>query len=1051
MKESRLPFRLATALVLVLLLPLGLGAVPGPLPVLEPHWDSLPAADLGGIQKAFSSALKEVAADLGLAGEVPLLSANLEDGERPPEVIRVAFGVNGSSDYSANFLVVDNTGDWGKNRVVRFTEVGPSLHLEFARAMEALQRKGAGEATAAPPRLLDTFSPSEILGVDFGVSGGASVFPYSLAARKDGSLVSALLMAVLEFGPSWEVKAQYGKALAGEGFSYYATGVSVSPSGTLILRNSDGTGTYSLPEGSSVYQRLRIDAPAGSSFGVLEDGSPFFLAMAPKLARIYGSEGPRDIPIAKDNYISVAAPGPENTLWLFDPQASAIRILDARGFMLRDLLYLDLEGGSIMKLLVLPDSSFLALTQSDVRRYDRTGQLLWAWDGKAEGLALSLSPMTDIARTGEGIYCLNDLSGKRILRIAEHGAPLTPTLARIQASYLDSTRPGKAQAQAILDLAKAYEDGGGLEAARACLGRYLELKPADQAVAEHRLELEAGLISARAAAGETEVLALLSKFGPERARLSYMSTMKTLETLRALVPDDPEASRRIALLKRAFKDAEDGTALPPALPKIAKIELGPLFPALIQVYISQSPGRLTLRNTLGSAITELRAEVFIPKYMDYPTEGPALASLAPGQEASLDLLVHLNQRVLEVEEDLPLQALVTLRYKEGGQERKVEATKAFTLHRRSALTWDDTGHLAPFITPNDESLAAAAAGMLRGAPESALPSPALARATALCDALGALPLAYVPDPQSPITDTLGDGRIVDTVRFPRTTLAWQGGDCDDTTALLCSLLESQGLGTAILTSPGHVFLAFDTGEAPDSAWLFAAPGYETIVAAGKLWIPLESTNLGEGFAGAWKLASGLVARYRGTRDLAVLPLAALRKTYPALPLPPSGLPLPRPDAAQRASLAALTMARFAKEVSGPVLAGLDRGRQGGTGLEWERASNKMARAQAWYGQGAAAMATLAALVEKSPAFMPAYLNLAILSAKAGRPEEAAAWLARASKAVPGSPAPAEYATRLGLDKAGPAQGTETAVLGSPRTEAGTGGRAGLDSGPGWAY
>ena len=89
----------------------------------------------------------------------------------------------------------------------------------------------------------------------------------------------------------------------------------------------------------------------------------------------------------------------------------------------------------------------------------------------------------------------------------------------------------------------------------------------------------------------------------------------------------------------------------------------------------------------------------------------------------------------------------------------------------------------------------------------------LFRGIRVCDALGSYGITYIEDPDSPISGVLGRAAVVDTVRFPRTTLLIRSGDCDDTSALLGSLLESVGVGTAIMTSPGHVFLAFDTGEA----------------------------------------------------------------------------------------------------------------------------------------------------------------------------------------------------------------------------------------------
>ena len=37
------------------------------------------------------------------------------------------------------------------------------------------------------------------------------------------------------------------------------------------------------------------------------------------------------------------------------------------------------------------------------------------------------------------------------------------------------------------------------------------------------------------------------------------------------------------------------------------------------------------------------------------------------------------------------------------------------------------------------------------------------------------------------------------------------GDCDDSTALYCSLLESVGIKTALIQLPNHVLMAFDLG------------------------------------------------------------------------------------------------------------------------------------------------------------------------------------------------------------------------------------------------
>jgi hypothetical protein len=72
------------------------------------------------------------------------------------------------------------------------------------------------------------------------------------------------------------------------------------------------------------------------------------------------------------------------------------------------------------------------------------------------------------------------------------------------------------------------------------------------------------------------------------------------------------------------------------------------------------------------------------------------------------------------------------------------------------------------------------------------------------------------------------------------TLLRKAGDCDDTTVLLASALESAGIRTAVLTTPGHIFLAFDTGESVPAAAVLAAPPLELLSIEGSSWIPLET-------------------------------------------------------------------------------------------------------------------------------------------------------------------------------------------------------------------
>jgi tetratricopeptide (TPR) repeat protein len=1011
------------------------GAPSASLALLEPYWEGFGNDSEGRLHKVWRAALAQASQDLAGRLVLETLPWNAKVQAGRPFIRAILSGEPGS--YTALFKL--ERGEESLDmKYCPFEAVEPSLYLEFARALEALARPVLPKAVTTAPVLVDSFPLGELQGVDLP-SQASNLYPYGIAEGLDGSLLVACGFTVLELDQSWQVRGLPAKSLSDEGNMGFAYGIQATPAGRIFVRGMDGMSLWSFAPGAATGERLRLDLPVGSSFGVMDDGSPFVVAMQPRLARVWrqGSPGAPldpsaglDLPLAKDAIVFGAAAGPDDTIWLPDTSRTNIRIVTPEG-ILRDIVYPELPQGSvIMKLRVLADGSFIAATNADLRRFGSDGRLLWTWDGRAEGLSILFSA-TDLIAGPDGLFYVSDTTGRRIIRLSERPASLPPALARVAAATRASLAERR-KPEPWLALADAYEAMGGYEAARLALGRYLELRPADAAAADRKVALQAALVKSRASAAEAEVASILKRFGPETAREAYTRAMRALESLRALLPQDPAVPARMAALRKLMSEAEGGSVpAPQPAPTVERVEFASLFPALLQVYRSRPAGSVLVRNDRPEALRDLRAELFIPRYMDYPASGPVVPRLEPGAEARLGLAALLNEKVLDIEEDIPVQALVTLRYSDSGGERSFELTRQVVLYRRSALTWDDTGKLACFVTPNEDTVAREAFRMQKARPGAPAFSESLRRAAAICDALGALPLAYVPDPASSFDAASEDHAMVDTVRFARTTLAYGGGDCDDTTALLASLLEAAGLRTAILTSPGHVFLAFDSGEKAESAWLFAAPGFETIASGGRLWIPLESTSLGQGFTASWKAASTLVARYRTTPDFGFLVLSDARASYPALPLPPSSLPVPTADPEALSALDAAAAADLERGLYSPVRAALETARKGLSGRDWSKGTNRIAQLESRFGRTDRARAALAEIVARDPGYVAAYLNLASLCLGEGRRDEALAWLGKASAAAPGSSQVADYAARAGLAPSGLGGASATAAQGGP--------------------
>jgi tetratricopeptide (TPR) repeat protein len=846
--------------------------------------------------------------------------------------------------------------------------------------------------------LVDWFSPADLVGVDLPINRSV-IYPYALAVKRDGTLLVACGTVVLALDRRWQVTGLPAKRLTDEGNYNFAYSMAMTRADTIYLRSTDGAGMWAFADGASDYRRIRAEGQPGSAFGVLDDGTPFVAES--QAVRVYRNGSELRFQLPEGMSAIAASAGPDDTIWVADTATSVVTAFSVEGTPLKRF-HLDLKPGQIvMRMRVLPDGGLLAATMADVRRFDAAGRTVWTWNGSEDGISMSFSTYTDVALGDDGIVYVNDMLGKRVLRLAERPSELPPDLAAVAAAGR-AIRRGGDRPELVLALADAYESMGAVEAARAALERYLDERPADARATGRKLGLESSLLKAKARSAQLVAMDLLARFGAETARDAYGRAMRTWESLRAGSGDDEEIRAAMTGLRTAFQAAERGTEAARPSPKVESAELAALFPALIRSYRTKPAGSIFVRNTLSEPIRNVRADLYIKKYMDFPAEGPVVPHIDPGDAAGLDIFALLNEEVLEVQEDLPLQAQVTIRYTDARGERSIELSRPVMLYRRTAITWDDTAKLAAFITPNEDSVTRMAFEMVGTASASGPVSRTFATAARICDSLGALPLTYIKDPQSPIDAVLGTSGSVDTVRFPRTTLAYRGGDCDDTTALLASLLEAVGIPTAIMTSPGHVFVAFDTGESTDNAWLFIAPGFRTVQHKGTLWIPVESTVLSDGFADAWWAASDLVERHAASGDLGFLAVADARATYPSLPLSPSTLPAPAPDAKRFSSISKRSSAILDTDLYKAAVRAIEGQRKTQGGGAWNRTGNRLAQLHARFGRDDLAEAVLSGIVGVDPAYLPALLNLAGLAARTDRKAEALAWLRRAAAVAPGS-------------------------------------------------
>jgi tetratricopeptide (TPR) repeat protein len=297
-----------------------------------------------------------------------------------------------------------------------------------------------------------------------------------------------------------------------------------------------------------------------------------------------------------------------------------------------------------------------------------------------------------------------------------------------------------------------------------------------------------------------------------------------------------------------------------------------------------------LENREPTDITDLKLSVFIKGFMDSPKITVLDGALARGQSRKVDLFALFNTAVLDITEGTKVSAEVAVEYSQKAAHKKATAQETVRLNHRNASLWDDDRRAAAFVTARDPAVlrfSKASDGLIRSQDNQAVDHN-LRSAMAMHQALSLYGMRYVVDPKSAYAEAIKNKLQLDFLQFPRQTLSYKAGDCDDLSILYSALLESVGIETAFVTVPGHIFLAFalDLNEA-QARRIFLRPE-DLIVAQGKVWVPVEVTETQGGFLKAWAAGAKQWRENSAAGQASFYPLSEAWKTFEPVGLPGEG-------------------------------------------------------------------------------------------------------------------------------------------------------------------
>ncbi len=198
--------------------------------------------------------------------------------------------------------------------------------------------------------------------------------------------------------------------------------------------------------------------------------------------------------------------------------------------------------------------------------------------------------------------------------------------------------------------------------------------------------------------------------------------------------------------------------------KITDLGVNDLFSSFYKSYATSKIGYVTVRNDYDQEL-KMTLKVSIPGLTESATHETFV--LGPNEQRTSSFPAILSKNTMNVREPEFRQAKVRLEYKIKNEDKFVETSKKFRLFGRGAMTWEDPGKAAAFITKLDRMVELFSREVTKDLPyRSEIELGHLYTAAALFDAMSGLGIKYRQDPENPFSVIPKTQHSVDYVKYP---------------------------------------------------------------------------------------------------------------------------------------------------------------------------------------------------------------------------------------------------------------------------------------------
>ena len=134
--------------------------------------------------------------------------------------------------------------------------------------------------------------------------------------------------------------------------------------------------------------------------------------------------------------------------------------------------------------------------------------------------------------------------------------------------------------------------------------------------------------------------------------------------------------------------------------EIITADLKYIFSANYKYYLDNPIGSITVKNNTQDKFENIKVSFYLKEYMDFPSD-IIVEDLLPNSTKEVTIKATLNNKIINITENTPVQSQISVKYYSAGVEKDVTLNVPVKILSKDSIVWDDTRRIANFITVKD--------------------------------------------------------------------------------------------------------------------------------------------------------------------------------------------------------------------------------------------------------------------------------------------------------------------------------------------------------------